>query len=204
MWKFHISQIIYFSVSCLGGHWALHQTGGGGVGGLYNALVTCQYVLSSRWWWWWSAEKMLTRCLLLTLIVIRSNYVPCSIPHLICRRLSLLIAESSLWWYQTNQSALTNNHVTELGKESPGGFRNEEKAQVNGLALSRSHPGGDWNILGLSQISGRCWSYCYFWLALTGLLLVWQLFLNWKLTVTLKLLLLQTDHWLTQSQSHRL
>ena len=119
---------------------------GGGVGGLYNALVTCQYVLSSRWWWWWSAEKMLTRCLLLTLIVIRSNYVPCSIPHLICRRLSLLIAESSLWWYQTDQSALTNKHVTELGKESPGGFRNEEKAQVNGLALSRSHPGGDWNI----------------------------------------------------------
>ena len=70
-----------------------------------------------------------------------------------CRVISVVISDKPI---------CSDKQVTELRKESPGGFRNEEKAQVNGLALSRSHPGGDWNISGLSQTSGRGWSYCYF------------------------------------------
>ena len=57
------------------------------------------------------------------------------------------------------------------------------------------HPGGDWNILELSQTSGRCWGALYPWL-------VRQLFLNWKLTVTRQQVGTFTTSWSLPSEQN--
>ena len=112
------------------------------------------------------------------------------------------------WFCSTNQSA--KQRWAEMGRgkavAAAACLWNEEKNPKIVEKLKREqpgrpswpHPGGDWNVLELSQTSGRCSELC----APLACWLVRQLFLNWKLTVTRQQVGTFTTSWSLPSEQN--